>query len=236
MKTKLAVFDIDGTIFRSSLVIELVNLLVEKGIFPKGLNKEIEEEYVAWANRQGSYDNYIQKVVEVYIKNIKGVRQDKIRQAAREVIEYQKNKVYIFTRELFRKLKNENYYLLAISGAPEIIVSEFAKTHGFDKHYGADYEIVNGKFSGKIVSDTFLIKHEILGDFVKNNPQFNLKDAVGVGDSEIDISFLELVGSPIAFNPDFKLATYAKKKNWKIVVERKNVVYSVKDFDFEPTS
>ena len=39
-------------------------------------------------------------------------------------------------------------------------------------------------------------------------------------------------GNPIAFNPDFKLATYAKKKKWKIVVERKNVVYKIKDFDF----
>lgn len=236
MKSKLAVFDIDGTIFRSSLIIELVNLLVEKGIFPKGLNKEVEEDYVAWANRQGSYDNYIQTVVEAYIKNVNDIEEDKVKQAAREVIEYQKNKVYIFTRELLRKLKNENYYLLAISGAPEIIVSEFAKTHGFDKYYGADYETVNGKFTGQIVSDTFLIKHEILGDFVKNNPQFNLKEAVGVGDSEIDITFLDLVGNPIAFNPDFKLATYAKNRGWKIVVERKNVVYNIKDFEFESTS
>lgn len=236
MKAKLAVFDIDGTIFRSSLIIELVNLLVEKNIFPKGLSKEIEEEYVAWVNRQGSYDNYILKVVEVYMKYIKGTKEDVVKNAAKKIIDYQKNKVYIFTRELIKKLKKENYYLLAISGAPEIIVSEFAKTLEFDKYYGARYEVINKKFSGRIINDTAWSKHEILNKFVKDHKEFDLKQAVGVGDSEIDITFLELVGNPIAFNPDFKLATYAKEKGWKIVVERKNVVYEIKDFDFGITS
>ncbi len=236
MKTNLAVFDIDGTIFRSSLIIELVNLLVEKKVFPKGLNKEIEEDYIAWANRQGSYNNYIGKVVEVYIKYIKGVDEDTVRKAAGEIIDYQKNKVYVFTRELIKKLKEENYYLLAISGAPEIIVSEFAKAMGFDKYYGAGYEVVNGKFTGKITNDTAWSKHEILSRFVEVHKEFDLKKAVGVGDSEIDVTFLELVGNPVAFNPDFILANYAKKNAWKIVVERKNVVYGIKDFEFETTT
>lgn len=235
MKRNLAVFDIDGTIFRSSLVIELVNLLVEKRVFPTKLSKEIDKDYIAWANRQGSYDNYISKVVEVYIRNIRGVKEDIVRSAVKEIIGYQKNRIYVFTRELIKKLKSQNYYLLAISGSPEIMVSEFAKTLGFDRYYGTRFEVLNGKFTGKITNNTALSKHEILNRFVKSHKEFDLKKAVGVGDSEIDITFLELVGNPIAFNPDFILANYAKKRNWKIVVERKNVVYSVKDFDFETT-
>ncbi len=42
LPTNLAVFDIDGTIFRSSLVIQLSNALVEHGVFPKAAKKEIE--------------------------------------------------------------------------------------------------------------------------------------------------------------------------------------------------
>ena len=72
MKTKLAVFDIDGTIFRSSLIIELVNYLVETSIFPKKSKKEIENDYVAWVSRKGGYLNYIESVVRVFKKNIKG--------------------------------------------------------------------------------------------------------------------------------------------------------------------
>lgn len=32
---KVAFFDIDGTVFRSSLLIELVNALIAEGVFPK---------------------------------------------------------------------------------------------------------------------------------------------------------------------------------------------------------
>lgn len=48
---KLAVFDIDGTLFRSSLLIELTNLLVKKKIFSTSAYKEIEGDYINWLNR-----------------------------------------------------------------------------------------------------------------------------------------------------------------------------------------
>jgi FMN phosphatase YigB (HAD superfamily) len=69
-KIKLAIFDIDGTIFRSSLLIELINGLVNNGIFPKVALKEIQKEYTAWLNRKGSYDDYIQKVIDIHLKYI----------------------------------------------------------------------------------------------------------------------------------------------------------------------
>lgn len=236
MKTKLAVFDIDGTIFRSSLVIELVNGLVDKKVFPRSLSKEIEEDYIAWVNRTGGYEDYVSKVVEVYIKYIKGTSEKTVIKTSKEIINYKKNKVYVFTRELIKKLKKENYYLLAISGSPYEIVSEFAKALGFDEYFGTNFEIIKGKYTGKIITRTAWAKSEILKNFSKDHKEFNLKKAVGIGDSEIDISFLSLVGKPIAFNPDRKLSEHAKKKKWKIVVERKNVVYSLKDFTFEITS
>lgn len=236
MKNKLAVFDIDGTIFRSSLIIELVNGLIKKEIFPKSVTKELEKDYSAWLHRKGSYYNYIVKVVDVYFENIKGKKEKEVRAAIQQIINSEKNKLYVFTRGLIKELKRKNYFLLAISGSPECMVGEFSKSLGFDAFYGSIDEIKNCIFTGNELVDVSKSKPEILLNFIKDNKDFNLKDAVGVGDSEIDITFLELVGNPIAFNPDLKLATYAKEKKWRIVVERKNVVYGIKDFDFEITS
>lgn len=233
---RIAVFDIDGTIFRSSLIVELVEGLIENKIFPKTLLKEIEEDYVNWVNRQGSYNNYINSVVAAYQKYIVGCSEELVIKTAREVIDFQKDKIYVFTRELINKLKKENYFFLAISGSPEIIVSEFAKALGFDKYYGSRYIVKNGKFTGEAHEETVWKKHEILNNFILEHKEFNLDKSLGVGDSEIDITFLNLVGEPIAFNPDIKLAKYAKENGWKIVVERKNVVYKINDFDFELTS
>jgi len=52
-----------------------------------------------------------------------------------------------------------------------------------------------------------------------------LKGSVGVGDTESDIAFLKMVEKPICFNPNQKLYQYAKRAGWKIVVERKDVIY-----------
>ena len=59
--------------------------------------------------------------------------------------------------------------------------------------------------------------------YVKNHG-LSLRGSIGVGDTESDIGFLELVSKPIVFNPNVKLAEAAKKKNWTIVIERKDLI------------
>jgi len=54
-----------------------------------------------------------------------------------------------------------------------------------------------------------------------------LKGSVGVGDTESDVSMLSLVEDAIAFNPNRALYRHASQKLWKIVVERKDVIYEL---------
>ena len=49
----------------------------------------------------------------------------------------------------------------------------------------------------------------------------------GLGDTESDISMLELVETPIAFNPNRVLYRHAKKMDWQVVVEIKDVIYEL---------
>ena len=55
--------------------------------------------------------------------------------------------------------------------------------------------------------------------------------SVAVGDSASDVSMMELVELPIALNPEKKLYEHAKKRSWKIVLERKNMVYELEATD-----
>ncbi len=227
-KTKLAIFDIDGTIFRSSLVIELSHALVDAKIFPAVARKEIAKEYLAWLDRRGSYEAYIDKVVKIYVKHILGKRYTKVKRVAGEVIKYQKDRVYRFTRDLIRRLKKQKYILVAISGSPSYIVEEYAKTIGFNVFFGTELEVVGGKFTGKVKNlDSAFNKAKI----VKNlslEYHADLKQSVAVGDTEGDVKMLSLVGHPLAFNPNAELAKVAKKRNWQIVVERKDVAYDIR--------
>jgi HAD superfamily hydrolase (TIGR01490 family) len=233
MKSKLAVFDIDGTIFRWTFIAELMQVLTKKGIFPKSVIQQTEKVYFDWKDRRGSWDNYITSVVNVTNRALKGVSEKEVDNVIKEIIQNKKDNLYVFTRDLVKSLKEKDYFLLAISASPEKIVAEFTKILGFNKYYGTVYEIKNGRYTGKELNEIFLTKHDILNGFLKENPKVTLKGSIGVGDSQSDISFLEMVQNPIAFNPEKKLAEYAKLHKWKIVVERKNVVFGIKEFEFE---
>ncbi|MBU4347997.1 HAD family phosphatase [Patescibacteria group bacterium] len=233
-KTKIAVFDIDGTIFRSSLLVELVNLMVEDKLFSKSIENEIEKDYHSWLNREGNYDTYINKVAEVYFKRVVGYRYKDITKVSRKVMIKQKRRVYRFTRDLVKELKGKGYYLIAISGSPVFMVKDFAKKMGFDIAFGTALEVQNGLMTDRFVArDSYNKKSKLLKKIVKDCDIIpDWKNSVAVGDSATDISMLEMVGKPIAFNPDGVLVKTAKKNGWRIVTERKNVVYDIKKFDF----
>src|SRR3989344_703974 len=119
-KIKLAVVDIDGTIFRSSLLTELVSRFVEGGIFRAAAKKEIESAYLAWRNRKGNYENYINAVIRVHLKYLHRVSAAAAERIAGQIITREKDRVYRFTRDLLLRLAKQGYYLIAINPNREL--------------------------------------------------------------------------------------------------------------------
>jgi len=236
-KVKLALFDIDGTIFRSSLLIELINGLVNDGIFPQTAKREMEKEYLAWLDRKGGYEDYIKKVIAIHLKYIAGKSFVEINASAEHTVQFLKNRLYRYTRDLIKDLRAKNYHLITISGSPTYIVSKFAKIMGFNAFFGSEYEIKDGLFTGKVLNlETFYKKSYVLEQYIKKHSlQVDFKKSIAVGDTETDIAMLKLVGRPIAFNPNGQLAKVAKQFGYEIVVERKDVIYELKKFRFLTT-
>lgn len=226
---KVAIFDIDGTIFRSSLLIEITEELIKEGIFPEKARDIYTKAHGEWSDRKESYDKYIGAVIEAFMKNIKGVLYSDFERVAKKVIDSKNQRVYRYTRQLIKDLKKQEYFLLAISHSPTTVVQEFARKWGFDKAYGRLHETNKaGKFTGKVLHENLISdKAKILKRAVERNG-LTLEGSVGVGDSESDIRFLELVDRPICFNPNSKLYKHAVKAGWEVVVERKDVVYQIK--------
>src|SRR3989344_5435117 len=138
---KVAVFDVDGTIFRSSLLISLVNRLIEIGAFPKNAEKVYERAHTKWLDREGDYEEYIQAVIEAFQKHLKGVHYSVLADASEDVVEQEYKRVYRYTRDLISNLKKKEYFLLAVSHSPKTILDKFCPRLGFNKVYGSIYEI-----------------------------------------------------------------------------------------------
>lgn len=227
-KQKLAVFDVDGTIFRSSLTRRLFSYLVNEEIFPQRARAEVEPYLCAWLDRQGHYDEYLEQLIKVFMKYIPGVRQKAVREISRKIVAQEKSHVYRFTRDLITKLRRSGYFLVAISGSPFEIVRWYNRFLRFNRTYGWVLEVDrHGRYTGKMKYTYSVFDKKFLVEHVVKQYGATLKGSVAVGDTESDISMFEMVDRPIAFNPSSGLYRVAKRRGWEIVVERKDVIYKI---------
>lgn len=230
METKrpVAVFDIDGTIFRSSLLIKLVDELISRGDFPEQAKDMYQKQFNAWIERTGTYEDYIGGVIVSFTTYIKGLPYSSLFDAAKAVNEKEHGLRYRYTSRLLVELKEQGYYLLAVSQSPWTVLEDFCKSLGFEKVYGRFYEQdENEKLTG-VVRDEHLIadKASIVKRAVEKH-NLTLEGSIAVGDTEGDIPMLSIVERAICFNPNYKLASVAREKGWDIVIERKDAICEI---------
>lgn len=228
MQRPAAFFDIDGTVFRSSLLIELVERLLDAGLFPKGAREEFDHLERRWRDREGKYEDYINALVKTFLKHIKGVHYGDFADIGREVVAEKSKRVYRYTRDLIAELRNDGYYLVAISQSPKTVLDEFCRQYGFDKVYGRMYEIgPQDRFTGELIDEHLIANKANIVARVIEKEGVSMRGSIAVGDTEGDIPLLEAVERPICFNPNQALFGHAGLRGWPVVVERKDVIYEL---------
>ncbi len=227
MAQPFAVFDIDGTVIRWQLYHAMVDALLRQGYIDTKRFEAVRIARMNWKRRVGidSFKEYEEELVQVFDEALKGLPVNMLEMAAQTVFGEYKEQVYAYTRDLIHQLKSQDYLLFVISGSPSLIVKKLAEHYGFDDYAATDYSQKNGYFTGE-QTITIGKKGELLQGLIAKHG-LETEGSIGVGDSEGDIAMLELCDRPIAFNPSKRLLEYAQAKQWEIVVERKNVTYTM---------
>lgn len=227
-KTKIAIFDIDGTIFRKNLHFELINELVWMKVFPQKARKILIEAYSNWLEHEGVYDDYRNKLVKLYADYIVGCSPEDVKKASETLMPFHEKRTYIFAEQLMKKFREQGYYIVAISGSPIEIVNEYNRRYlKFDQVLGSVYSVdAQGHYTGSCDFEPIKNKGLVAQQIAYEN-HLSFKDSYAVGDTESDASLLELVDNPIAFNPNQNLKSIAEQKKWRIVVEKKDVIYDI---------
>ena len=198
-------------------------------IFKKEVRDELVDFYTHWLDHKGTYEEYRQNLVKLYVENLKGCKKDEIIKASRMVAPFFKDRTYVFTSNLIADLRRKKYHIIAVSGSPSEIVEEYNKYLKFDAAFGTVYEIDDeGFYTGSETFAPTAHKGHVVRQYVVEN-NLTLRESYGVGDTETDAKFLEIVTYPIAFNPNSNLKEIAENSGWKIVVEKKDVIYEIKN-------
>ena len=226
-KQKLAIFDLDGTLFRWQLYHELVYALKDKGCFPPEVADKLDEAFLGWTSRHTSFHDYEMQMLTLFLDQLRTVPTHVFDETAREIVKSSGHKVYRYTLELLKTLQKQGYFVMALSGSQQEVVGHFAELYGFDAWIGSLYERGEEYFTGNTLRHVPSSKAQLITAYADEHG-FDLDGALAIGDSGSDVSLLELVGHPIAFNPAGDLLTAARERQWQIVVERKNIAYSMR--------
>ncbi len=228
---KFAVFDIDGTLIRWQLYHGIVDKLAKEGVLGPDAHDKLHKARMIWKRREHdeSFKAYERALITIYEQAINNVSTDEFDRFVSAVVDEYKDQTYVYTRELVKKLKAEGYYLLAISGSHHELVEQVATYYGFDDWQGTRYERKGRSFSGQ----KFIASQDKKTGLEKmvSKHKLSFRGSIAIGDSLSDAPMLEMVEQAIAFNPDRALFEKAVAHNWKIVVERKNMVYILEQKD-----
>lgn len=233
-KNTAAFFDIDGTFYRDSLLIEHFKRLIKYEIIsPSVWHDQVKRTFQNWDKRQGNYDEYLLDVSMVYKEHLTGISSEEIEFIAKQVIRTKADRVYRYTRQQIEWHLENGHKVIFISGSPDFLVSKMAEKYNATDFAGSVYEIDEAHFfNGSIIPmwDSKSKQKTITEMVEKHN--IDLLESYAYGDTNGDFTMLKNVGRPVAINPAKELlnAIYKDeqlKARTKIVIERKDVIYEM---------
>ncbi|MFZ7120370.1 MAG: HAD family hydrolase [Eubacteriaceae bacterium] len=229
-----AFFDVDGTLYRDSLMVEHFKKLIKYEVLdPCIWHGNAKKKFENWVKRHGDYEDYLLEIADIYLNSMKGLDKDYINFITDQVIKLKGERVYRYTRERIVWHQKEKHEVVFISGSPSFLVEKMAHRYNVRYYKGTDYLVdENNKFTGELIPmwDSKNKTRAII-EFVKKL-DIDLKKSYAYGDTNGDLDMLKMVGKSILINPIKKLVENVQsdeelRKKSKIIVERKDVVFNI---------
>lgn len=233
-KNIVAFFDIDGTIFRNSLMIEhFQKLITFEVIDPAIWYTKVKKVYLEWERRYGDFEEYLEILARVYLEELKGVDKSYIEYIASHVIRQNGDMIYKFSRNQIQWHKEQDHKIFFISGSPDFLVTKMAERYDVTAFRGSEYKVdKENKFTGELIPmwDS-ASKQKVINELIEEY-DVDLNESYAYGDTTGDFSMLKMVGNPISINPNKELLLEIRKddelrEKATVIVERKNVIYKL---------
>lgn len=234
MQNIAAFFDIDGTIFRNSLMIQHFQKLMDFEVIDQAIwYTKVKQVYLEWEKRYGDFEKYLETIAGVYLEELKGIDKAYVEFIAAHVIKVNGDMVYKYSRNQLEFHKKMGHKIFFISGSPDFLVSKMAEKYEVTEYRGSLYKVdEENKFTGELIQmwDS-ASKKRVLNEFIERY-DVDLEKSYAYGDTTGDLSMLRIMGNPIAINPNLPLLEAIKKDEYlkdkaTIIVERKNVIYKL---------
>lgn len=210
-----AFFDLDKTIIATSSAFAFGKEFLHNGMITR---QEAWDLYLSKAQYMlvGQSSEKMDSTRDALAQMVAGWEVDDIQRITRDTLrEVVAPAIYAEARELIDAHRAKGHHIIIISASAKILVEPIAQELGVDTVVATEMAIENGKLTGEI---TRYLKGEAKAEAVRQfaaDHNFDLDASFAYSDSATDIPMLELVGNPVAVNPDRALKKHALANGWQ---------------------
>lgn len=215
---KCGFFDVDGTLLRGYIIQSFPRYLADNGYIQTKYANKIDKIITNYDKKKIEYREAAERVAILYALGLKGKHKSEISLWSKEFMNsYVPSNILSYTKKLISHIKNLVDIIIAVSGSPIEPIKEL-KFLGFDQLFGSLIESENGIYTGKVVANLILgEKKAQTAKKISKELNIDLTRSVAFGDTDQDAFLLNMVGLPLAINPNKKLRKICSLKDWLIL-------------------
>ncbi|MCO5575406.1 hypothetical protein L7F22_029207 [Adiantum nelumboides] len=215
---KVAFFDVDGTITRTNVVLAYYTHRITE------LSFIVKLFWIPWFALSCIFYLIVDSVNRaifnrVFYLSYRGrAVQSKNQMSDLIYRNYYRPRIFSGAVDLIRKLKQDGYQIVFVTGCLDFLIAPLARELGADFVYAAELVEENGRFTGQLkgMASSNAEKADRVLEYAKKYG-VSLADSLAFGDSVADLPMLEIVGHPHAVNPDARLQVLAEKRGWPVI-------------------
>ena len=205
-----AIFDLDGTIIRTSSEQVFLSTLLSQGEIPI-------PNLLAWASNFLKVKSLpVAKSNKIYLR---GLAQERLHEIARRCfVDTLRPSIAPHISDLIHAHRAEGRTVILMSGSLSILVQPFHEHFQTDLMVSHELEVVDGQFTGQRIGlHPYGENKAKLAEQLAAEHGFDLSRSYAYGNHHTDAYKLALFGHPVAINPDRKLRQIATENGWQIV-------------------
>ncbi len=223
MATSAAFFDLDNTVIRGSSLYLLARGLKRYGFITDEDIRQFLWKQLKFVAGGREYLGDMEFIRNAALRLAAGHKISHLEELADDVVQdYLIPKVYAQTVELAKAHLERGEEVWLVTATPRRLATIVALKLGFTGAIGTEAEIVDGELTGELAGPIMhgAVKAEAVAALAAERG-WNLADCSAYSDSSNDIPMLSCVGHAFVVNPDRKLRTTARKRQWRCYDFRK---------------
>lgn len=167
----------------------------------------------------GGNDDQSDQVRDRILEAVKGHPRDDLTSLNDDMLPRLLDSVRPETRRVVERHHEAGRDTYIVSASPVEIVDPLASALGMTGAVATESEVIDGHYTGRLLSEFCYGPGKV--DRVRRLAEergYDLRLCYAYSDSKSDLPLLELVGHPVAVNPDSVLRKVARSRNWPIVL------------------